>query len=414
MKKIAVLIVLAFLLAVIAGCGSSSDETATVQSVANICGIGSTTNVERYAGVVESKSETKIQKDEDKTVAEIKVAVGDTVDEGQVLFTYDKEQLALSADKLQIEIDQLKSAVSSKQSEIASLEKLMKSASGDDKTSYSLQIQELNADITEAGFTITSKEKDLEQMRSTLEDLDVKSPVAGKIQSINTQRDGEEAAFIVIRETGDFRVKGYVNETNRSTIFEGMEVLVRSRVDETVRKGTIKTIDLKNPSSSGGYDVYLGDSEDDTSSSSKYPFYIELSESDGFIIGQHVYIEPDYGQSENASEVIALPSYYINDADSGAWVWAQGKNEKLEKRSVELGDYDEMLDTYVILSGLDEIDYITYPDEGLHSGMKCVIYDASADIGDDIQIGDPEGYYYFDGSDDTDVLVFEGAGVPLE
>ena len=35
---------------------------------------------------------------------------------------------------------------------------------------------------------------------------------------------------------------------------------------------------------------------------------------------------------------------------------------KLEKRSVELGEYNGMTDTYTILSGLTEEDYIAFPD----------------------------------------------------
>lgn len=411
-KIISLMLALLTLTAALTACATGSDETASVQSVAMICGIGSTVNVERYAGVIESKSDTKIEKDENMSVSEILCEVGDTVEKDQVLFKYDHDQLSLNVEKLQLEIEQLKNTVSSKKKEIEELEKDSKGATGDLKLSYTLQIQELNADITETNYTISTKEKDLEEARKTLENLEVKSPVAGKIQSINKQPQGEETAFIVIRETGDFRIKGYVNETNRNTIYEGMEVLVRSRVDDTVKNGTIKTIDLKNPVSgtSGWYEE-----NDDTQSSSKYPFYIELSDTDGFIIGQHVYIEPDYGQGDVGEDVIALPSYYINDIDGDAWVWAQGKNEKLEKRGVTLGDYDEMNETYVIEEGLSLEDFIAFPEENLKAGMKCVKYDYSEENGEDYMIDDMDGDVFFDGNefygDDTMDIVYKDTGV---
>jgi len=379
MKKITLLLCIVLLAGVLSACGGSS-ETASVQSVAMICGIDSTAAADRFAGVIESKSETKIYKDEGKNVAELLVSEGDTVDADQVLFTYDEAQLKLAVEKAEIEIEQQKSSIESKKKEIETLEKQLKSASGDSKLSITLQIQELEADASEAGFTLTSQEKDLEQLKKTLGDLEVKSPVSGKIQSINKSGTSDGSAFITIRETGDFRVKGYVNETNISALFEGMQVLVRSRVDDAVQKGSITTIDLKNPQS-GSPDYEWGMS-DDTASSSKYPFYVELESTDGFIIGQHVYIEPDYGQADVDPDVIALPSFYINDAEEGdPWVWAQGSGEKLEKRSLTLGEYDEMLDTYVVVSGLTAEDHIAYPDESLRSGMKCVVYNGFTDDG---------------------------------
>ena len=60
---------------------------------------GSTANVERFAGVVETKAETKIEKDKSFTVQEMLVEVGDYVEEGQVLFVYDLDRLKLELEK---------------------------------------------------------------------------------------------------------------------------------------------------------------------------------------------------------------------------------------------------------------------------------------------------------------------------
>ena len=55
-----------------------------------------------------------------------------------------------------------------------------------------------------------------------------------------------------------------------------------------------------------------------------------------------------------------------------AYVWADDGNGRLEKRTVELGEYDAALDEYEILSGLSEDDLIAWPMEGLYEGVRTV------------------------------------------
>ena len=101
-----------------------------------------------------------------------------------------------------------------------------------------------------------------------------------------------------------------------------------------------------------------------------------LDTSDGLLLGQHVYIEPDYGQdAEQDASAINLPSYFVNDPDGKPWVWAQSSKGKLEKRDLKLGEYNADTDTYPVLDGLTAEDYIAFPDESLKAGMTCVTYD---------------------------------------
>ena len=53
------------------------------------------------------------------------------------------------------------------------------------------------------------------------------------------------------------------------------------------------------------------------------------------------------------------------DEDGSAYVWADNGQGRLEKRAVELGDYDMGQDMYRILSGLNEEDYVAFPNEEL-------------------------------------------------
>ena len=88
------------------------------------------------------------------------------------------------------------------------------------------------------------------------------------------------------------------------------------------------------------------------------------------MLGQHVYIERDEGQ-EDKKEGLWLSEYYIVDADTNSpYVWAVDKDKCLEKRSVILGQYDEVLGEYEIADGLSKKDSIAYPSELLEEGMR--------------------------------------------
>lgn len=363
------------------GCGQKAEGEASVQSVSMVCGIGSTGLADRFAGIISPRSETEIKKDEEQVVSEVKVKAGDTVKKKQVLFTYDMEQTQLNLEKAELELEQLKNSLTAQQNEKAALEKERAKASQDQKLSYTLEIQEAETNILETNYNITTKEKEIKKLEETLKNLEVKSPVAGRIQSINeegeTDNYGNALPYITIVETGSYRVKGYVNETNAAALSEGTSVLLRSRVDDTIWHGTISSIDWENPEQSSGNDYYSSSSASDTTTtSSKYPFYVELDDDKGLILGQHVYIEPDYGQeNQEDANLIQLPSYYLNEPDGSAWVWAQDDKGLLEKRSVTLGEYNEEMDTYPVQEGLTANDYIAFPEENLKEGMTCVEYD---------------------------------------
>ena len=56
----------------------------------------------------------------------------------------------------------------------------------------------------------------------------------------------------------------------------------------------------------------------------------------------------DEGQDDQQKEGIWLYSNYVVQDDSGAYVWAANDKKRLEKRYVELGEYDEDLAEYEI------------------------------------------------------------------
>ena len=94
-----------------------------------------------------------------------------------------------------------------------------------------------------------------------------------------------------------------------------------------------------------------------------------------------MYIEPDTGEAEDEPAGPRLPEYYIGYEDDGsAYVWAASDKDKLEKRPVTLGVYDEMMGVYEIVEGLTADDYIAFPMEDLTVGQSVERYDPNADM----------------------------------
>lgn len=398
MKKAAFILALAMLLGVAAGCGESNGE-ASVQSVSMICGLGSAGLTDRFAGVVSALGETNIKKDDSLTIGEIKVKVGDAVNVGDVLFTYDMSRLQMDLEAAQLELESLKSQLADKEDEKEQAETALNSTVDDaERNRTLLQIRQINLEIRNTNSSIASKSRDIEKLQGSMKTTSVKAEVAGEVKSVNpdggTDNQGNPLPLICIVQTGGFRVKGYVNENNAAVLNQGAQVIIRSRVSDQTWKGTISSIDWNNPAQSSN-NYYYDSGSSDTGNSSKYPFYVELSSSDGLLMGQHVYIEPDLGQDAQNTG-IQLPASFINDADSSPWVWAQSSSGKLEKRSLTLGDYNAELDTYAVTDGLTAADYIAFPDDTLKAGMTCVTYDENT--------FDPSG----DGSHEDDGGVMDG------
>ena len=368
MKKwLSLALVLAMALS-LGACGS--DENAVyVQSVKTLSGIGAIAPGDRFPGMVVSENITEIQKDNDKVVAETFVREGDDVVEGQELFAYDMDQLQLTLDKQRLELEQLKATIDNYVSQIEDLKKDEAKAKGSAKLQYTIQIQSMQVDLKEAELNLTAKEKEVAQSETMLENVTVVSPVTGRVTGVNENgydNYGNPLAYITIQQAGSFRIKGTLGELQRGGIVEGSRMKIVSRTDENVFWfGTVTLVDYESPSQGNDNNIYIGGVEDPMSSSSKYPFYVELESSEGLLLGQHVYLQLDAGEEERTALSISS-AFVCFDENGNPYVWAE-KNGKLEVRPVVTGEYNFMLDTMEILEGLTEEDYIAFPD-----GELCV------------------------------------------
>lgn len=394
-------------LAVLAGCGGRDLGTVSVESVSDITGIGSGL-AERYAGIVAAGDTLNIERDSDKKIDELLVEAGDEVRAGQVLFTYDTAQMELDLQKAKLELEQLQNSIVTMTAQKADLEEQREWAWESQQLEYTIQIQELETNIREAEYNVKAKEVDIQRLESSMDVTQVASPVNGTVQSVNPEgvdSQGNAAPYIVITESGAMRVKGLVNELNAGSMIEGMQVIIRSRFDESQTwRGVISGIQWDKPESGSDQGMYYMDSGEMTSVT-RYPFYVELESSDGLLLGQHVFIEPDLGQTDRTG--LYLPEFYICDPLSSPYVWAESGRGTLEKRRITLGNYDEESMCYEVTDGLDASDYIAFPSEDIVAGMTCVHYGEGEDIENGTFTGGDD-YYPADGAYDDGF--YEGSG----
>lgn len=402
-------------------CSQEELEPVPVQSVSMITGIGSVGLAERFAGMVEAGETVNVEKDEWLKIKELLVAVGDHVEEGQPLFTYDTTAMSLELDKLRLELAQMKAAVETKTKQMEDLEKEKAKAKSEDQLSYTLQIQELQIDLTESELNIASKEKEISRNEAALEKDSVPSPVSGRVKSINENGGyddyGRPLPYLTLQQTEAYRIKGNINEQNANSLLPGMQVTIRSRMDDSFWTGVIERVDWDNPVEDNGNSYYYGGSDDKMTTSTKYPFYVTLDSDEGLKLGQHVYIEPGLPGEEDGR--LMLPAWCINDADGSPWVWAVDSSEKLEKRKLKLGEYDADTDCYEVLEGLTLQDYLAPDSETCKTGAPVVYYsesdfdvpDMPMDFGGEEFGSENFGYEEFGGEDN--IIGFDENGMPI-
>ena len=362
MKKCLVICLTLCLCLTMPACGS--DENAVfVQKVADLVNMGGIAPGDRFPGIVVSENTIEIQKDPQMVVEELFVREGDDVSEGDQLFSYDTQQLQLSLDKQRLELEQMEASIENYKDQIAELEKERKNAKESERLEYTIQIQTVQLDLKEAEINIKAKRDSVTQAEAMLENTVVVSPVTGRVQTISesgTDNYGNPVAYITIQKTGSYRIKGTIGELQRGAIMEGTRMEVLSRTDGSVWAGTVTLVDYESPSQENPNAMYYGMGSDEMGTSSKYPFYVELDGTDGLILGQHVYLQLE-GQDEEVPGLSVSNAFIAYDDFGNSFVWADNGG-KLEKRTVELGEYDMMNDTIAVLSGLSEDDYIAFPD----------------------------------------------------
>lgn len=346
----------------------------------------------RYNGTVESQETYEVNVDTSRTIDKILVEEGDLVEEGQTIVTYDTSDLKMQIQQINLEIESINNDIDNYNKQIDMTAKEAEKLPVEERFTYETEIQSLRNSISQKQFDLESKKLEITKNQTQINNSSLISKVSGVVKEINekgTDEYGNAAPFMTILQTGDYRIAGKIDEQNIWTLSEGQQVLVRSRVDASQTwNGVISLIDTENPVQGGNNNYYS--SSGDMQAASKYPFYIELDSVDGLILGQHVYIELDLGQEETKEGLWLYGSYIVQD-DGEPYVWAANDKERLEKRYVTLGEYDEEMDEYEILSGLTVSDYITWPMPGLYEGVTTVTDEAEVDYSSPLYNQEPDG-----------------------
>ena len=360
------------------GSGPVDPENAVfVESVATITGMGSSNGMmNRFSGVVESQETWSIEQNQEYSVAEVYV------------FIYDVEQFNEKLEQSKIDLERLNAELSSMNTTIAELEKEKAEADASLKASYTIQIQQQELEKKQKEYDIKSKQSEIDKLNDNIANATVTSKIAGVVQTINNGNGGQtyygedDNSFIKIMKTGDFRVKGTINESNIGEITEGTAMIVHSRVDpEKTWTGTVTAIDRENGKSSQNY--YGSDT---SAQSTNYPFYVDLDSSEDLMLGQHVYMEINAGQLDESKKTgIWIDEYYVDQTDPEKPVIWAAENGKLKKRAVTLGEHDEELYKVQVLEGLTAEDYIAFPDETMKEGTPTITMEemAAASEGED-------------------------------
>lgn len=353
--------------------GSDVDGVAYVMPIKDVNSAATTISDLQFSGVVEPQETKEVKLDTSKKVSSIVVQEGDHVNAGDPLFTYDVESMQLELQQGNVEIERMQNEIESNKQQISQLETEKKSASADDKLTYTTQIQSLQTDIAKSEYDIKTKKIELEKLQNTINNATVTAEIAGTVQSLKTteqlQSDGTDVLMKIMSD-GEFRVKCTISEQNVQSIYKDEAMVLHSRVDDSSWTGTISEISTEADNSQNNNMHYGG--SDEMTTASKYPFYVTLDSSDGLMLGQHLLVSADTGADESIEKTgIWLYSDYVQTDENGkTYVWAADKKDRLEKREVEVGQTDDTMGDCEIKSGLSEDDMIAFPSDSYQEGMK--------------------------------------------
>ena len=342
----------------------SSNGNIYVQKVSTIIGSSYTEN--RYSGVVESSETVDINQDGNKSITDMYVKEGQKVSKGDKLFSYDTTEAANSIAQKKLDIEAQNNEIAAQNNTIEDYKAELNK--GGDKVEIQARINDASYAIRQAQNTIKATQTEIDQLNKQIENSTVLSTIDGIIKEVNkdggTDESGNQKPLVSITQTTDFRVKGSISEMG--TISEGTSVIVKSRVNEDqIYKGTVTKVETE-PQSNSNNNFNGADSSE---SASKYPFYVSLDNNKGLMLGQHVYIEADNGQSTKKKGIWLDASFIVSDDNGNSYVWVSERG-KLKKRKVELGKTDEETYTTKIKSGLNVDDYIAWADDSYSEGMK--------------------------------------------
>lgn len=364
----------------------SSGQTAPVQSVAALTGYAEAEAIRsRFLGVLSRKEAVTVRLDEGREVKEFLVKTGDVVKEGDVLAVYDDASLLLEKEQLLLDKEQIAFELENANLQLQAFRQERRQADAAQKEALDLQILNVRADLEQKEYDLGRKDREIALLEENLAAGEVVSPCEG-IVSETDKKDG--SILVVPEESYEFSFSA--SEEEIGGFQPGNTVIVFSRDGSMACRGTVSLVGNGEPGE--------GETLSGAARASMYPVHGTVTEADGFLPGQHVYIEkeedkkqpeisaggdsesgaaPEDGGSVSEEEkeagtaYILLPEGYITDASGKPWVWAAGGDGCLEKRPVVLGAYNDRHSAWQVMEGISMTDYLAYPSALLKEGQKA-------------------------------------------
>ncbi len=183
----------------------------------------------------------------------------------------------------------------------------------------------------------------------------IRATIDGVVTSIgDTETADANTPAVTVSAGGGYTVTGTMSEFDLATVKVGQEVTLSvydwSQGGQFVYYGTITSIS-QYPTTQ---DSYYNDGNPNISN---YPFTVFVDGSAN--LSSSSYVEITYGSADSGNNFY-LPNAFIRTDSGNSYVYVQGEDGKLEKRTVQLGR--DLWGSYTqILSGVSWDDYIAFP-----------------------------------------------------
>ena len=348
------------------------------------------------SGEVVANNSSKVKIDPSKgEVKEVFVKNGDTVTQGQPLFSYVTSQ-ELTAQSAQYDAQAKANSITAAQTsasikwetynrKLASLNALRNKYNSSKDESLLDQIKSAEDELAQAlsdaktaDNEVTNAQIEAEKAQVTAQTESdrmkydtVTADTAGTITSMNedlptqSKAKKEEETFIEIMDKSKTLVKGTVSEFDREKLSVGQRVDIVDRKDPKKRwSGTVTqvgTLTTANAGNSNG-----GNKQQENPNQGKFPYTVELDQGGEMpLVGSHSYVNV----VENAPEAgkVVVNKAYTFSKNGKTYVWkVEGKKVKMKEVKTKKVS-DRLVE---ITEGLTMQDTISTPREGMKDGME--------------------------------------------
>ena len=348
------------------------------------------------SGEVVANNSSKVKIDPSKgEVKEVFVKNGDTVTQGQPLFSYVTSQ-ELTAQSAQYDAQAKANSITAAQTsasikwetynrKLANLNTLKNKYNSSKDESLLDQIKSAEDELAQslsdaktADNEVTNAQIEAEKAQVTAQTESdrmkydtVTADTAGTITSMNedlptqSKAKKEEETFIEIMDKSKTLIKGSVSEFDREKLSVGQRVDVVDRKDPKKRwSGTVTqvgTLTTANAGNSNG-----GNKQQENPNKGKFPYTVELDQGGEMpLVGSHSYVNV----VENAPEAgkVVVNKAYTFSKNGKTYVWkVEGKKVKMKEVKTKKVS-DRLVE---ITEGLTMKDAISTPREGMKDGME--------------------------------------------